>query len=314
MRRTCFGSAITILAAAVVSVIVPVSVSGQVPGASAAQANLPRTSDGQPDIQGIWNPAAAGASHSLEEGSEPAQDRVTSDGPRASTLAARRGELSVKVTVEPDGKLPYQPWAAARRLENLANIHTPTKWAHLDPEDRCLLNGVPRSNYRGAMQILQTPGYVAILYEWTHAYRVIPLDGRPHPSAGIRLWNGDSRGRWKGNTLVVDVANFLTDPVEFNMQPWFDSHGTFFSDALHVIEHWTFVDANTIRYEATIEDPKVFTRPWQLAMTINRNRQQGFELLEEACVEGDRNTPLMLDVGRKAKAAGRTGIHSHDEQ
>jgi hypothetical protein len=214
--------------------------------------------------------------------------------------------------VEPDGKLPYQPWAAARRIEHLKNLFTPTKWAHLDPEDRCLVQGVPRSNYRGALQILQTPRTVAILYEWTHAYRVIPIDGSPHPPGQVRLWNGDSRGRWEGDTLVVDVANFLADPVEFNMQPWFDSHGTFYSDALHVVERWTPVDASVIRYEATIEDPKVFTRPWQMTLTMNRNREQGFEIIEEACFEGDRNTPLMVDVGRKAKAAGASGMHNHD--
>ena len=81
--------------------------------------------------------------------------------------------------------MPYQPWAAAKRLDHLANFHTPTKWADLDPEDRCLLNGVPRSNYRGTMQILQSPGYVTILYEWNHAYRAIPLDGRPHAPAAV---------------------------------------------------------------------------------------------------------------------------------
>ena len=274
----------------------------------------PRTPDGQPDMQGVWNPVAAGASHSLEEGSEPAQDRVTGDGPRASTLAARRGELAVKVTVEPDGKLPYQPWAAAKRTELLANIHTPTQWAHLDPEDRCLPNGVPRSNYRNTMRIVQSPGYVTVLYEWNHGYRVIPMNGGTHPSAGIRLWNGDSRGRWEGNTLIVDTTNFLTDPAELNMQPWFDSHGTFYSDALRVVERWTFVDRNTIRYDATIDDPKVFTRPWQMVITINRSKEPGYELFEVACLEGDRNTPHMVDVGRTMKAAGQTGIHSHAGQ
>ena len=182
-----------------------------------------------------------------------------------------------------DPQLPYQPWAAAKRLDHLANFHTPTKWAHLDPEDRCLLNGVPRSNYRGTMQILQSPGYVTILYEWNHAYRVIPLDGRPHAPAEVKQWNGDSRGRWEGNTLVVDVTNFLVDDAEHNVQPWFDSHGSFYSDALHVVERYTVLNADTIRYEATVEDPKVFTRPWQVGFTVSRNKQPGFELLEEAC-------------------------------
>jgi hypothetical protein len=143
---------------------------------------------------------------------------------------------------------------------------------------------------------------------------VIPLDGRPHAPAGVRLWNGDSRGRWERNTLVVDVTNFLVDAANFNMQPWFDSHGTFYSDALHVVERYTFVNADTIRYEATVEDPKVFTRPWQVGFTVARNKQPGFELLEEACVEGERNTPGMINAGRIAKATGQTGIHTHEER
>lgn len=261
---------------------------------------------GHPDIQGIWRPVVDGASHSVEEGPEPANANITGQRDRKrQTIVIGGGS---------DSTLPYQPWAAARRLEHLTNIHTPTTWAHLDPEDRCLLNGVPRSNYRGTMQILQSPGSVTILYEWNHAYRVIPLDGRPHAPAAVRLWNGDSRGRWEGNTLVVDVTNFLVDAADYNMQPWFDSHGTFYSDALHVVERYTIVNADTIRYEATVEDPKVFTRPWQVGFTVARNKQPGFELLEEACVEGERNTPGMIGAGRIAKAAGQTGIHTHEDK
>jgi hypothetical protein len=125
------------------------------------------------------------------------------------------------------------------------------------------------------------------------------------------VWNGDSRGRWEGNTLVVDVTNFHVDPVEFNMQPWLDSHGSIYSDALHVMERWTLVDPDTIRFEATIEDAKVFTRPWKLGFTVERIDEKGYELIEEACFEGERNTANMLDVGRKAKAAGQTGVHTH---
>jgi hypothetical protein len=261
---------------------------------------------GQPDIQGFWRPVVDGASHSVEEGPEPANASITGQRDR------KRQTIIVGGGTDP--QLPYQPWAAAKRLDHLANFHTPTQWAHLDPEDRCLLNGVPRSNYRGTMQILQSPGYVTILYEWNHAYRVIPLDGRPHAPAAVKQWNGDSRGRWEGNTLVVDVSNFLVDDAEHNVQPWFDSHGSFYSDALHVVERYTVVNADTIRYEATVEDPKVFTRPWQVGFTVSRNKQPGYELLEEACVEGERNTPGMIAAGRIAKAAGQTGIHTHGEK
>ena len=114
-----------------------------------------------------------------------------------------------------------------------------------------------------------------ILYEWAHAYRTIPLDGRPHLAGNIKLYNGDSRGHWEGNTLVVDVTNF-------NDKVFLDSHGSFYSEALHVVERWTLVDANTLKYEATLEDPTVFTRPWTIAFTLDRNTQPGYEFLEEA--------------------------------
>jgi hypothetical protein len=284
--------------------VMPGLASAQIAASSARPSSAARTPDGQPDIHGIWRPVVDGASHSVEEGPEPANAAL-------SDALDRRKPQTIVLGDGPWPKLPYQPWAQARRQELLANVHTPTRFAHLEPEDRCLLNGMPRSNYRGNMQMLQTPGFVTILYEWNHAHRVIPLDGRPHLPSGIKLWNGDSRGRWQGNTLVVDVTNFHVDPVEFNMQPWLDSHGSIYSDALHVVERWTLVDARTIRFEATIEDPKVFTRPWKLGFNVERIDEQGFELLEEACFEGERNTAHMLDAGRKAKAAGQRGVHTH---
>ena len=211
--------------------------------------------------------------------------------------------------VEPaDGRIPYQPWAAAKRREHLVNLYAPTKLQHLDTEDRCLLLGVPRSNYRGDLQIHQIPGHVVILHEWDHAYRVIPLNGRPHVARDIKLYNGDSRGHWEGNTLVVDVTNF-------NDKVWLDSHGSFYSEALHVVERWTLVNADTIKYEATLEDPNVFTRPWTITFTLNRKQEQGYEFFEEACHEGVGPTiEHFLAAGRLAVASGRTGIHTHEEE
>jgi hypothetical protein len=126
------------------------------------------------------------------------------------------------------------------------------------------------------------------------------------------MWQGDSRGRWEGNTLVVEATNFRVDPVGYNKQPWLDSHGTFYSDALRVVERWTFVDANTIDYEATIEDTKVFTQPWKIAYKILRSRQKDFELIEEACWEGV-SVRNRLDAGRIAAKAGSRRMHSHSE-
>ncbi|MDA1185058.1 MAG: hypothetical protein O2930_10500 [Acidobacteria bacterium] len=266
----------------------------------------PRTPDGQPDIQGIWagGPGSANAGHSLEEGCcEPEHNRMQGRG-------ANRIGLPQQVIIDPpNGRVPFQPWAEAKRREHLVNLYTPTEVQHVEPEDRCSLQGVPRSNLRGPMQILQIPGHVVIMYEWVHAYRVIPVDGRPHAPAGAATWQGDSRGRWEGNTLVVEATNFRADPVGYNKQPWIDSHGVFYTDALRVVERWTLVDANTIDYEATIEDPNVFTQPWTIAFGIVRD--ENFEFFEEACWEGVTLSNL-LDTGRAAVREGQLGIHTHE--
>jgi hypothetical protein len=131
---------------------------------------------------------------------------------------------------------------------------------------------------------------VVILSEFYGAYRSIPTDSRPHLGQDIRLWQGDSRGRWEGNTLVVDVTNV-------NALNWLDRVGNFYSTAAHVVERWTLVDADTIHYVATVEDPKVFTRPWTMAFGVVRNKQPGYELMEQACHEGDRDTPRLRSLG-----------------
>ena len=303
MSNGLFGSIARVVAVAV-ALATPTLAVAQAPAPSARSSSIGRTPDGQPDIQGIWSADVDGASHSVEEGPEPANAAID--------RARNRPRNTIILGEGPEPRIPYQAPAEAKRQQLLADLNMPTRWADLEPEDRCLLNGMPRSNYRGTMQFLQTPGVVTILYEWGHAHRTIPVDGRPHLPTGLRQWNGDSRGRWEGNTLVVDVTNFMVDSAASKMQPWLDSHGTFYSDALHVVERWTVVDANTIRFEATIEDPKVFTRPWKLGFTVERNTQQGFQLLEEACFEGEKNTANMLSAGRKAKAAGETGTHTHD--
>ena len=281
------------------------------PAFAARQAWTPsRTPDGQPDIQGMWEggPRSNNAGHSLEEGCcEPEHNRM-------QNRAAENIGLRQQVIIDPpNGRIPFQPWAAAKQREHLVNLQTPTEVQHIEPEDRCSVQGVPRSNLRGPIQILQTPGQVVMVYEWVHAYRVIPVDGRPHVPQGAATWQGDSRGRWEGRTLVVEATNFRVDPVGYNKQPWLDSHGTFYTDALRVVERWTIVDANTMDYEATIEDRNVFTQPWRVAFDIVRNRQKKFELIEEACWEGVsiRNR---LDAGRKAVREGKVGIHSHHEQ
>lgn len=286
------------------------AISWMAPAPAAGQTwTPPRTPDGQPDIQGLWEggPRSTNAGHSFEEGCcEPEHNKM-------QNRPAENIGLRQQVIIDPpNGLIPFQPWAAAKRREHLINLQAPTEVQHIEPEDRCSVQGVPRSNLRGPIQILQRPGQVVILYEWVHAYRVIPLDGRPHAPKGAATWQGDSRGRWEGNTLVVEATNFRVDPVGYNKQPWLDSHGTFYTDALRVVERWTPVNASTMDYEATIEDRNVFTQPWKVAFDIVRNRQKNFELIEEACWEGV-SVQNRLDAGRIAVKKGNVGVHTHRE-
>jgi hypothetical protein len=160
--------------------------------------------------------------------------------------------------------------AAARQRDNYANRGT------LDPEARCSLPGVPRATYLGfPFQIVQTPTQTSILYEYAHTLRNIFMNSQ-HPKGPIEWWMGDSRGRWDGDTLVVDV-------VHFNDQTWFDRAGNHHSEQLHVVERYTLVSANHINYEATIEDPKVFTQPWTMRMPLYRRLDANMQILEYEC-------------------------------
>lgn len=262
----------------------------------------PRTPDGQPDIQGVWNRRVPDMAGYAVEGGHNDDHLLLSAGCAQgivgcersteeieAEVARRRDQRGTIIVDPPGGKVPYQPWAAAKRQDITANHTNPRGPGDIDPQSRCFLGGVPRVTYQEVtgIQIDQVPGNVILTYEFNHAYRIIPLDGRPHVGGAITLWMGDSRGRWEGNTLVVDVTNH-TD------RTWFDVVGTFHSDALHVVERYTFVDSATIHYEATITDPKVFTRPWKIAFPLIRNTQRGFEHLEMACHEGERSFGLML--------------------
>ncbi|MCY4025642.1 MAG: hypothetical protein OXH75_04925 [Acidobacteria bacterium] len=265
-----------------------------------AEWSPPRTADGHPDLQGYWDGGPANASHSIEDGCcDAIHARMQSRGPE------RLGLPQQIIIDPPDGRIPYQPWAAERRTEMLYDMETPTELEHIDPEDRCLLVGVPRSNYRGDLQIRQNGSHVVILYEWAHAYRVIPIGGGPHVGSDITLFNGDSRGRWEGDTLVIEVTNF-------DDRAWLDSHGSFYSNSLRVVERWRLLDADTLRYEARIEDPEVFTQPWTLAFDMPRIGTPGYEFYEEGCWEGVTNKHR-LAAGRIAVEAGERRLHTHEE-
>jgi hypothetical protein len=128
------------------------------------------------------------------------------------------------------------------------------------------------------------------LLEEIHEYRIIPTDGRPHIGKDIKLWGADAVGRWEGDTLVVDVTNF-------NGYNWLDDWGNFFTDAVHMVERWTMIDPDTILYRVTIEDPKAYTRPWTMSWALERAKEPGLELIEEACWEGDRDKEHFLKLG-----------------
>ena len=216
-----------------------------------------------------------------------------------------------------DGKVPLQPWALAKRAEIIANQD---KFDFLDPRVRCLPAGIPRVNEPitfNTYQILQTPGHVVFLYEWSHLYRDIPLDGRPHVDPKVRLWMGDSRGRWEGNTLVVDVTNF-TDKTHLlghgapapgvPASALVNGQGVFHTEALHVVERFTMMDANTIAYEATIEDPKVLARPFKIAWNAFLRAPKEHQLYEYACFEGDSDMVYRLtgvDIDPSLNNGGR---------
>ena len=218
--------------------------------------NPPRTPEGRPDMQGFW--ARTVASQEIEA--------------HLAGYGRQAGPSFVLDTS--DRKIPYQPWAMAFRKGMDERF--------ISPMSGCYPTGVPRQVFApGGERIVQTAGYLAFLLEYSHSYRIISTTPRPHLAKDVALWNGDSVGHWEGNTLVVDVANQ-------NGRTWFDNAGNFYSDALHVVERMTLLDADTIHYEARIEDPKVYTRPWTMAFALLRNTAPGYELLEEACREGSR--------------------------
>ena len=251
---------------------------GQAEAAAAQTYAPPRMPDGTPDLQGIWRPI--GTFYNIQDLEfQELYQRFRSD-------PAQRGKSLI--VDPPDGRIPYQPWAAEKANMVMQNHADPTP-QFLDPNARCFLHGVPRHLNNREFEIFQPPGYVVIFNMAHHTYRVIPLDAGPHIPERVKLYMGDSRGRWEGNKLVVDVANN-------NDQTWFDVVGDFHSDALHVAERFTPVDANTIEYRAVITDPKVYTRPWTFALRFERDENYGSELWEEACHEGNERTlELMLN-------------------
>ena len=270
------------VAVVVALALTPASGAGQTPASAENTWSAPRTADGQPDMQGFWaNQGRRLATYNIEAGADE----------RHVLFSGNQTDHRSLVVDPADGRIPYQPWARAKRQEVFDNHTEITKWEYVDPHTRCFLSGVPRMFYQGIVEIVQTPGYVFFLQEFNHGTRIIHLDGRPHIGETIKLFMGDSRGHWVGNTLVVDVTNN-------NDRTWFDMVGDFHSDAVRITERFTLAGPDSIRYEATFEDPQVYTRPFTIALNIGRvvrgEEAKNYQLMEEACLEGERNMENML--------------------
>jgi hypothetical protein len=298
--------------------------------ASAKTWTPPKTSSGDPDLQGVWTttttapferPAQFGERRfltdeefaarekQLERQRETDSQETASPNARANTgppghwgdRATQVSRQTSLVVEPPDGRVPVTAAAEAKRDYDLA--HVTEAFEHMSPWDRCITRGVPGGMFPGGYgnvyQIVQAPGYVVILMEMIHEARVIPLDGRPH--LNVRQWNGDSRGRWEGDTLVVETTNY-------NSKGWIATNaasgrikGIPQSEALRVVERFTRLDRDTIQYEITIEDPNVYTRPWKMSFPMSKDPNA--QLFEYACHEGNLAMTNMLSGARAVEKA-----------
>ncbi|MFP5391254.1 MAG: hypothetical protein ACLGI6_06870 [Gammaproteobacteria bacterium] len=217
--------------------------------AAAADSRIPRL-NGKPDFSGIWE-SISGADYDLE--------------PHSNRRDAPPG-----AGVVDEGKIPYLPAALAQKEKNFAARET------LDPRVKGWTLGTPRAvYYPEPFQIFQRGRDLTLVHQFGHSVRTIHTNGTQHPKGEPNeFWLGDSRGHWEGDTLVVDVT-------DFNDETWLDRAGNYHSDALHVVERWKYIDPNTIEYKAKIEDPKVFSQPWNITAVLHRHREKNFQLIED---------------------------------
>jgi hypothetical protein len=231
------------------------SLAGQAPSYRA-----PRTKDGKPNLNGIWQ--------AVNEANWDIEGHSAAPGPY--------WQLGAAFSVPPGqgivegGPLPYKPEALQKKKMNFANRK------ELDPEIKCYLPGVPRAMYMPyPFQIIQSTDYIMMVFEFAGAVRTVYMKNQPAPADS---WMGWSNGKWEGDTLVIDTDSF-------NDMSWFDRAGNFHTDELHVVERISARSADTLNYEATIEDPKIFTRPWKISMPLYRHVEPNAQLMEFRCVE-----------------------------
>ena len=328
VRSTVRYLALLLLATAVVATT---RAEGQARG-KADRPNVPRTADGRPDLHGIWTNASltplerprnlgdraflteaeAAALEARAERSRATADEKLTPGDIGSynqfwfdsgtkVLPTRQTSLVVD---PPNGRVPVRPEAEARRDENLKRSTDNPEF--MSVWDQCISRGVPGwvipAGYNNAYQIVQTRDHVVIHAEMIHDARIIPLDGRPAPPAAMRLWEGDSRGRWEGDTLVVETTNFSDRNWIATSAASGRIKGIPQSTALRIVERFTLVAPDRIDYQARIEDPAVFTQPWTLSFPLMKDAD--YTVYEYACHEGNRAVEGILRGARYQERLG----------
>ena len=322
----------TIVAAAAALFIAPAV--GQEPS-SGESWTMPRTPDGQPDLQGVWTNASitpfergntmpysgvavpeAAADKAVFTEEEVALLEAQTNAKRPEVLGAYNvwmdaGDrlLSTRQTSlvvdPPDGRVRVKASAAAIREAKIAqqrdDYRTMSTW------DRCITRGVPGSmlptGYNNAYRIIQTAEFVVILHEMIHEARIIPVTDRSHIDEDIDLWTGDARARWEGDTLVVETTNFNSQAMIFTSSNKGRLKGLPVGPAMHVLERFTRVSEDEIFWEFTIEDPEVYERPWTVSMPLTQ--AQSYVMYEYACHEGNQDVAIYLGGGRADELAKR---------
>ncbi|MEE8244107.1 MAG: hypothetical protein V3R27_03870 [Pseudomonadales bacterium] len=259
-----FGIAAPLLAGLLIAVSGPV-----------AAHDIPRTADGKPDLNGVWQVMNTANFNLLAHPARAAM--ATTPGPYGPVPAKEVvalgavGAVPAGLSVVQGDEIPYRPEAAAQQLKNAEN------WLAEDPEIKCYLPGVPRATYLPyPFQIFQSETSMLIAYEFAGAVRNLYLEDPGEPPADA--WMGQSYATWDGDTLVVEA-------IGFNDRTWFDRAGNHHSDALKVTERYTLESPQVMQYEATIEDPNVFTRPWTIHMPIYKRVGLDAQLQQFKCVE-----------------------------
>ena len=296
-------------------------------GAAQSRWSPPRTAWGDPDLQGVWTSDDM-RGVPLQRQDEYGDRLYLTDEEYAKRVAqndqARTAELNrvgafrndvgtrtfrqTSIVVDPpNGKIPAMTPEGQRRAAAVARMRAqrPSSWEDRSLYDRCITRGVVGSTlpviYGNGNRIVQAPGYVAISYEMVHDTRIIPLDRRPHLGSSIRQYLGDARGHFEGDTLVVETTNF-TDKTGTGL----NGGGVPHSDGMRLAERFTRVDANTIQYEATIDDPKTYTRPWKVALPLTT--QPGYQIFPYECHEGNHALADILSAARSEDKAVEEAI------